>query len=46
MGVHALLPEKFDDTSLIVFAHTDTMNLLNADKGPRSAEILRLSSMT
>jgi len=46
MGVGALLPEKFDDTSLFDFVHIDIINVRNADKRPMPAKTSRLSSMT
>jgi hypothetical protein len=45
MGVGALLPEKFDDTSLFDFVDIDLTNVRNADKRLMLAKPSRLSSM-
>jgi hypothetical protein len=46
MDVGALLPERFDHTSLFDFGDIDIMNVRNALQDPMSAKISRLSSMT
>jgi hypothetical protein len=46
MSLVALLPKKFDDTSLFDFVQIDNINVGNIDKRPMPAKTSRLSSMT